>query len=148
MIHPFKYWVTHSLPAIIEDGLCVAVVLGGNEQMIKKTVLELQVENINLRAFTILTAGPKQIESFQEADEVGRASPLGGSSCLVTPVQREWPRGVWGPTGGAWPRCAQRLPEEGKSKMETRGWPEVENTGKVNAQGSDVREEGGVTETP
>lgn len=45
--------------------------------MIEKTVLELQVENINLRVFTIFTAGPNQAESFQEAEQVDKASPSG-----------------------------------------------------------------------
>lgn len=49
MIHSFKYRVIHSFQTITEDVLCVAFVLGVNELMIKRTVLKLEAENINLK---------------------------------------------------------------------------------------------------
>ena len=35
-----------------------------NELMLKKTVLKLEAENINLKEFTIFTAGQNQRDSF------------------------------------------------------------------------------------
>lgn len=66
MIHSFKYGVIHSFQTITEDVLCVAFVLGVNELMIKRTVLKLEVENINLKGFTILLVGQNYRDSFSE----------------------------------------------------------------------------------
>lgn len=43
----------------------MAFVLGVNELM-KKTVLKSEAENINLKEFTIFTVGPNHIDSFNE----------------------------------------------------------------------------------
>lgn len=66
MIHSFKYRVIHSFQTITEDVLCVAFVLGVNELMIKRTVLKLEIENINLKGFTILTVGQNYRDSFSK----------------------------------------------------------------------------------
>lgn len=44
---------------------CVASVLDVNELMTKKTVLKLEVENINLKVFTILTEGSNHTDFIQ-----------------------------------------------------------------------------------
>lgn len=42
----------------------MAFVLGANELMLKKTVLKLEAENVNLKDFTIFTAGQNQRDSL------------------------------------------------------------------------------------
>lgn len=42
----------------------MAFVLGVNDLMLKKIVLKLEVENINLQEFTIFTVGQNQRNSF------------------------------------------------------------------------------------
>ena len=43
----------------------MAFVFGVNELMLKKTVLKLEAENINLKEFTIFNAGQNQKDSFK-----------------------------------------------------------------------------------
>lgn len=66
MIHSFKYGVIHSFQTITEDVLCEAFVFDVNELMIKRTVLKLEIENINLKGFTILTVGQNYGDSLNE----------------------------------------------------------------------------------
>lgn len=61
----------------------MAFVLDVNELMIKKTVLKLEVESINLKVFTILNVGQNHIDSLKEANPVDNGLCSGGSSFLV-----------------------------------------------------------------
>ena len=44
--------------------MCLAFVLGVNDLILKKIVLKLEVENINLKEFTIFAVGQNQRNSF------------------------------------------------------------------------------------